>query len=131
MSDSERALEERSRTLFQDSVDNVDMRVRSRLTQARHAALAAAQPGGRAAFRTSRWKLWTPAVGATAAVVLGIGLWMGGPGIQPSGVDQTNFDDLDLVASSDGSADAMDMMQDDIDFYDFADKADSGNGPTA
>jgi len=33
------ALEERSRALFQDSVERIDMRTRSRLTQARHAAL--------------------------------------------------------------------------------------------
>ena len=34
--------EVRSRELFQESVDAVDMRMRSRLTQARHAALDAA-----------------------------------------------------------------------------------------
>ena len=33
------ALEMRSRALFQDSVDGLDMRIRSRLTQARSAAL--------------------------------------------------------------------------------------------
>jgi hypothetical protein len=31
------ALEERSRALFQDSVERIDMRTRSRLTQARRA----------------------------------------------------------------------------------------------
>ena len=44
---------------------------------------------------------------------------------------QSNLEDLDLVASSDeGSADAMDMLQDDIDFYAFADKA-ANSGPAA
>ena len=38
--------------------------------------------------------------------------------------DQPNLEDLDMVASSDeGSGDAMEMMQNDLDFYDFADKA--------
>ena len=36
------AFETRSRALFQDSVDGLDMRIRSRLTQARSAALEAA-----------------------------------------------------------------------------------------
>jgi hypothetical protein len=44
---------------------------------------------------------------------------------------QSNFEDLDLLASSDeGSTDAMEMLQDDIDFYDFADKA-ANPGPAA
>ncbi len=40
------AFEERSRALFRDSVEGLDIAVRSRLTQARSAALAAAQAGG-------------------------------------------------------------------------------------
>ena len=38
------ALENRSRELFEDSVAGLDMRTRSRLTQARHAALAVEKP---------------------------------------------------------------------------------------
>jgi hypothetical protein len=119
-------LEERSRTLFQDSVDNVDMRVRSRLTQARHAALEAA-----AAARRRPWLLrasiWTPAAGVTAAAVLGVALWFGSPlghHVITASDNPTAFEDLDIVASSDdGSGDAMDMLQDDVDFYDWANKA--------
>ena len=44
--DSE-AFEMRSRALFQDSVDGLDMRIRSRLTQARSAALEAASESRR------------------------------------------------------------------------------------
>jgi hypothetical protein len=37
---------------------------------------------------------------------------------------QSNFEDLDLVASSEeGSGDAMEMLQDDIEFYNWAEKA--------
>ncbi len=118
------SFETRSRELFQDSVDGLDMRMRSRLTQARTAALEAASSKRRPwAFG---WRMWTPAAGVTAAAILGFALWAGSP---PDA--QSNFEDLDLVASTDeGSADAMEMLQDDIDFYDFADKA-ANSGPSA
>jgi hypothetical protein len=117
---SQESLEERSRALFENSVENVDMRVRSRLTQARHAALAAATRPAR--LRVS-W--WTPAAGLTAAAVLGVALWMGSPSAQHpvSLADAQSIEDLELLASSEESGDAIDMLQDDIDFYDFADKA--------
>jgi hypothetical protein len=122
--DTQSTLESRSRSLFDDSVEGLDMRVRSRLTQARHAALEAS-----AAARRRPWflrmSIWTPAAGVTAAAVLGMVLWLGSP------VDtQPNLEDLDMVASSDGSADPIDMLQDDLDFYDFADKA-ANSGPAA
>jgi hypothetical protein len=117
------AFEMRSRALFHDSVDGLDMRIRSRLTQARSAALEAASSNRRWAFG---WKMWTPAFGVTAAAILGFALWTGSP---PD--TQSNFEDLDLVAATDeGSGDAMEMLQDDIDFYDFADKA-ANSGPAA
>jgi hypothetical protein len=115
------AFETRTRALFQDSVDNLDFAMRSRLTQARHAAIEAA---GRRAWYL-RWTVWTPAVGVTAAAVLGVALMVGSPlGQRGTLADgQSNFEDLELVASSEGSGDTMEMLQDDIDFYDFADKA--------
>jgi hypothetical protein len=119
----ESGLEARSRELFHDSVDTLDMRVRSRLTQARHAALEAA-----AARRPwfLRLRVWTPAAGVTAVALLGATLWFGMPHTNygPMSADQPNLEDLDMVASSDeGSGDAMEMLQNDLDFYDFADKA--------
>jgi hypothetical protein len=118
---SPKSLEERSRTLFENSVEQVDMRVRSRLTQARHAALEAASS------RPSRMRVswWTPAAGLTAAAVLGVALWMGSPSAQHpvSLADAQSIEDLDLLASTEGSGDTIDMLQDDIEFYDFADKA--------
>jgi hypothetical protein len=121
--------EMRSRALFQDSVDGLDMRIRSRLTQARSAALEAASKGRRPWL--FGWKMWAPA-GVTAAAILGLGLWIGSPiGHQAATLAESNIEDLDLVASTDeGSSDAMEMLQDDIDFYDFADKA-ANSGPAA
>ena len=118
------AFEARTRALFQDSVDNLDFATRSRLTQARHAALEAAA-GHRPWFL--RWRMWAPAAGVTAAAVLGVALWLGSPGQQGAilAEGQSNFEDLELLASSEGSGDTMEMLQDDIDFYDFADKASS------
>ena len=124
------AFETRSRALFQDSVDGLDMRMRSRLTQARNAALEAASARRRPWL--FGWKMWAPAAGVTAAAILGVGLWIGSPiGHQAATVAESNLEDLDLVAATDeGSADAMEMLQDDIDFYEFADKA-ANWGPAA
>jgi len=120
---AQRDFEERSRLLFQDSVEGLDMRTRSRLTQARSAALA----GSVSRPWFSGFKMWTPAAGMTAAAVLGAALWMGSPLTHHAGTladAQPNLEDLELIASTDeGSGDAMEMLQDDIDFYDFADKA--------
>jgi negative regulator of sigma E activity len=127
------ALETRSRALFQDSVDAVDMRVRSRLTQARHAALDAAAVSSRRPWFL-RTRVWTPAVGVTAAAVLGVALFFGSPighhGMSAADM-QPNLEDLDMVASGDGSVDALDMLQEDLDFYDFADKAANSGSPTS
>jgi len=55
--------EARSRELFQESVDGMDMRLRSRLTQARHAALDAAAAAKRRPWLL-RFGTWTPAAGS-------------------------------------------------------------------
>lgn len=116
----------RSRELLRDSVDAVDMPTRSRLTRARHAALDAA-----AAARRRPWffevRYWSPAAGVAAAVLLGVVLWSGAPvgtpGITASD-GQPGLEDLDIVTASDeGSGDALEMLQNDLAFYDFADKA--------
>ena len=120
--DAQSALEGRSRAVFQESVDGLDMRLRSRLTQARHAALEAAAASSRPWFL--RMPVLTPAAGVAAAAVLGVALWAGGMVNHGAAGDPANLEDLDMVAASDGgSGDALEMLQDDLDFYDFADKA--------
>ena len=120
------ALEERSRTLFLDSVTDLDMATRSRLTQARHTALAAAHRSSRPWMM--RLPVWTSAAGVTAAAVLGSVLWFGGPSVHPTVAtiadNQLKFEDLDIIATSDeSSGDAIDMLQDDLDFYAWANKS--------
>jgi hypothetical protein len=108
-------LERRSRLLFDDSVERVDMRVRSRLTRARHAALEAA---ARRRPRFFGLPLWTPAAGVTAAALLGAALWftpLFGNRSVPVADGQT-YEDLDIVASSD----ELELLQDDPEFYDWA-----------
>jgi hypothetical protein len=127
------SLEERSRALFRESVDGLDMRMRSRLTQARHAALDAAAASRRRPL-FFRIALWRPAAGVTAAALLGVALWFGSPlGHHGSAAvdNQSSLEDLEIIASSDeSSGDAMEMLQDDIEFYDWADK-DANPGPAA
>jgi hypothetical protein len=65
----------------------------------------------------------------TAAAVLGAALWLGLPGGNhgmTSADSQPGLEDLEFVATSDegaGAGDSMEMLQNDLDFYDFADKA--------
>src|ERR1700735_5618883 len=94
--------ETRTRALFQDSVDGLDMRIRSRLTQARSMALEAASESRRPWL--FGWKMWAPAAGVTAASILVVGLWIGSPVVhQPATLAnvQSNLEDLDLVAATD------------------------------
>jgi len=118
------SFEERTKALFHDSVDGLDYALRSRLTQARNAALEAA---ARAAAVVCPPRSVVAAAGVTAAAVLGAFLWLGSPLGQHTVTladGQSNFEDLEIVASSEeGSADAMDMLQDDLEFYDWAEKA--------
>ena len=116
--------EKRSRALFNDSVDGMDFALRSRLTQARNAAIEAAS-SNRPWY--TRIAVLAPA-GVTAAAVLGAVLWLGWSPLAQHTVTVTdgrsNLEDLELVASSEeGAGDALDMLQDDIEFYDWADRS--------
>jgi hypothetical protein len=120
------SFEERSRALFNDSVDGLDFALRSRLTQARNAAIEAASAKRRPWF--TRVGVLAPA-GMSAAAVLGAVLWLGSPlaqhAVTVNNDGQPNLEDLELVASD---SDAMDMLQDDVEFYDWADRA-ASSGP--
>ena len=121
---SQVSFEERSRALFHDSVEGLDFALRSRLTQARNAAINASSSSRPTWY--SRIGVLMPA-GVTAAAVLGAFLWLGSPLGQHAVTvadGQANLEDLELVASTDeSSGDAMDMLQDDVEFYDWAEKA--------
>jgi len=59
--------EQRAKILLQESAEQLDGSTRSRLTQARHAALDALKQG-----QGNLWRWLVPATGATAAAVLAI-----------------------------------------------------------
>ncbi len=106
--------EKRTRAVLEESVSRVDGRIRSRLNQARHAALDAV-PGGRR--RSFGERQWLPLSGAVAAALLvAIVMWTRTPDpTLPVVADspQTSFDDLDLLAD----ADALDLIEEDDDAF--------------
>ena len=109
-------LERRTRALLEASAANLDGRVRSRLTQARHAALVE-----RRRSRARRaWLSWVPA-GAVAAAVLGVLLYVRqGPGLLPATAPAvaTAADDFELLADADGMQLAEDAGE--YEFYEWA-----------
>jgi hypothetical protein len=106
--------EEQTRSVLTESVTRIDSRIRSRLNQARQAAIAESRPSRRPRF------LLMPAAGAVAAAVLvAMVLWQHHPEAPLSGNDggQVAAEDLDLIADGDG----LDMLQDsDGAFYEWA-----------
>jgi hypothetical protein len=110
--------EERARALLDESVTRVDARVRSRLNQARHAALEEI-----ATRRRSFWRapLFMPATGAVAAAVLVaivLTAQFRGDGTLPVGEGgQAAFDDIEMLADNDG----LDLIENwDGGFYEWA-----------
>jgi hypothetical protein len=91
------AFERRTRELLRDSVDNLDAATRSRLTQARHAALAAR--GTRPSWLELR--VLAPGGAVAAAALVAVLLW-GLPGHHAFKESGSALDDLELLADSDG-----------------------------
>lgn len=100
-------LERKATALFDESVERLDARTRSRLTQARNRAVDELRSG---AVRR-RW-LRGPA-GLAAAMVVGaaVMLWAGMSG-NPSLPGAVPLDDLEIVAD----ADDLELLQD-VEFY--------------
>ena len=99
-------LEKKARALFEDSVERLDARTRSKLTQARNRALDEVKQGA-----TRRRWIWAPAGGlafaALVAVVIGSG------GLRSGGdSDAAALEDIDIVADSE----SFEMLED-VEFY--------------
>jgi hypothetical protein len=101
-------LERRSRELFENSVDRLDARTRSRLHQARNVALDELKKGS-----TRRYWLSAPLGGLAAVVLVAVFLLSGRetvtPGSEPGILP---LDDFDIVADTDN----FEMLQD-VEFY--------------
>jgi hypothetical protein len=115
--------ERQTRQLLQAGVEQLPARLRSRLTRARHAALAAARRPER-----RPWRVWAPAGGLAAAAVLALGL------LQPHlrsvtavNLDNGALEDIELLTDGD----ALDLAQEQEGGYDFyewaAAEADGGS----
>jgi hypothetical protein len=100
-------LEQRARMLFDESVEQLDAHTRSKLTQARHAALgelSRARPW-------QRWQIWAPAGGLVAAAIVAVAIGFG-PGGDASRQAAVPLEDLDIVAD----AENLDLLQE-VEFY--------------
>jgi hypothetical protein len=108
--DDQAEFERRASAALAQSVDHIDGRIRSRLTQARHAALAHAVPSKSAIWRRP---VLVPA-GAAAALALAIVAaiaWQQKPA-RPT----LDVEDVELLADSE----ALELMQDEDVFYEWA-----------
>ena len=103
-----RGLEPRAKELFDESVERLDGRTRSRLTQARHAALDSLRAG------SPRWQGFRLPAAGLAAVVLAAVMVVTWTGLKqtPSSGGGLPLDDFDIVADSDN----LEMLQD-VEFY--------------
>jgi hypothetical protein len=105
--------ENKARELFEDSVERLDARTRSKLTQARNRALDEVKKG---AVRR-RW-VWAPAGGFALAAVVAVGIVLSS-GRTPSQPAPTALDDLEIVADQED----LDLLQDqDVEFYAWVDE---------
>ena len=105
--------ENRTREVLGESVERLDGRTRSRLTQARHAALAQLERPARSWLRT-----YVP-VGATAAVAaLAVFVWTGRPPAEAVVAETGPAYDMELLSDSD----APDFLADtdELEFYEWA-----------
>lgn len=101
------SLEERSRELFENSVERLDAHTRSRLNQARQRALDEVKKGA-----TRRYWLAAPLGGlAAAALIALVMIRSGDPGSKSEG-DTMSLDDLDIVADTD----SFELIRD-VEFY--------------
>ncbi|MBM0104427.1 hypothetical protein JM946_06700 [Steroidobacter sp. S1-65] len=99
--------EERSRALFEASVERLDARTRSRLNQARQRALDELKNGA-----SRRYWLGLPLGGLAAAALIAAVMFRGGGEPAVPEAATLPLDDFDIVAD----ADSFEMLRD-VEFY--------------
>ena len=110
--------EQRARGVLDESVTRTSARVRSRLNQARHAALAEIEPSSARAF----WRapaFMAPLGGVAAAAVVAVLLFhqRGEHGLAASVGGQAGYEDIELLSDNDG----LDLLENwDGSFYEWA-----------
>jgi len=119
--------EQRASEVLGESVTRVDARVRSRLNQARHAALEEIAQGRRSFWRGPVLMPATGAVAAAAVVALVLTTHFRGDHVsQLAEGGQAAFDDIEMLADRDG----LDLVENyDGGFYEWAaQEGDDGDG---
>jgi hypothetical protein len=116
--------ERSARALLEESVSRIDGRTRSRLNQARHAAVEAV-----GARRRSLWRGLTlmPAAGVVAALLIGVVLWQREPAGELPVLEgqHSAMEDMDLLAD----AEALELLDGwDGPFYEWAESQNEANG---
>jgi hypothetical protein len=116
--------ERNARRVLERSISRVDARTRSRLNQARQAAVAAATTARRP--RWLRGPMLMPATGVAVALLLALVLWHREPIEMPILEGQSSsLEDMDLLADSE----ALDLLEGwDGPFYEWATSQTDGNG---
>jgi hypothetical protein len=104
----QQAFEERTRSLFKASVESLDGRTQSKLTQARHAALEELNPARSRAWGRGRAAL----AGVTAAAVMAAWIGYANLGSPASDTGELPLDDFDIVAE----APNLELLED-VEFY--------------
>lgn len=91
----DRALEERTKLLFNKSVSSLDPQTRSKLTQARYRALEELESSAPAGWRPR----WIPAGVLAAGVLVVVMLWQGQPAVSPEtpAFDVAALSDLEII----------------------------------
>ena len=108
---NDEGLKQRSKQLFDSSVESLDAATLSRLNRARQAALAEARP--RSGFSTLT--PWVPAAGVAAAAVLAVVLWSDRPIDEPL-IEQATASDFEILLDDDN----LEMLGD-LEFYSWID----------
>lgn len=114
-----REFEARTKQVFDASIEQMDARTRSRLTQARHAAVAQLEirNGARTRYWTRRY--WMPAAGLVVATVFVIVVMMPRMAArEPAATATLADDDMPLLLDSDN----VEMLED-MEFYAWLDDA--------
>jgi hypothetical protein len=104
----QQAFEERTRSLFKASVESLDGRTQSKLTQARHAALEELKPARSRAWGRGRAAL----AGVTAAAAMAAWIGYANLGAPASETGELPLDDFDIVAE----APNLELLED-VEFY--------------
>ncbi|MBL8267637.1 hypothetical protein [Steroidobacter sp.] len=99
--------EERSREVFENSVERLDARTRSRLNQARQHALEEMKKGS-----TRRYWLAAPLGGLAAAALIAMIMIRTGAPTATQAEAEITLDDMDIVADGDN----FELLQD-VEFY--------------